>query len=145
MSDFQHRIMALKAEVEALKTLKRKSSTTLATVTHTATCTATLYKDQYGLIYTRKAGAIEIIPDDPNGFIYSVAIPQFSSRGRNVRTFNWLFDNGNAGVALIPFGSSADNGMPNNSTKNITLTAYITATSDFSTSSSQLSNDTYGE
>lgn len=142
--DFAERIKRLKAEVEALKTVKRKSSTTLSTITHTATCTAQLYKDSYGIVHTRYAGAIQIVPADENPLVYSVALPPYTSRNRNVRAFNWLFDSGTPGVALIPFGSSADSGMANNSTKNITLTAYITATGDFTTTSSQILNDSEG-
>lgn len=142
--DFAERIKRLKAEVEALKTAKRKSSTTLSTITHTATCTAQLYKDSYGIVHTRYAGVVQIVPTDENPLVYSVALPPYTSRNRNVRAFNWLFDSGTPGVALIPFGSSADNGMANNSTKNVTLTAYITATGDFTTTSSQILNDSEG-
>lgn len=143
--NFAERVKRLKAEVEALKTAKRKSSTTLSTITHAVTCTAQLYKDSYGIVHTRYAGAIAMIPtDSENPLVYSVALPPYTSRNRNVRAFNWLFDDGAVGVALIPFGSSADSGMVNNSTKNVTLTAYITATGDFTTTSSQILNDSEG-
>lgn len=138
MTDFQHRIMALKAEVEALKTTRRKSSTTLMTITKTATCTAQI-TNYNNVILCTKAGAVAIVPTDgADNFLYSVAIRPYANRGREVETYNWLFADGIVGAMAVPFGSDLDNDLAVGATKNITITVYITATSDFETESSQI-------
>lgn len=144
MRDFAQRMKALRAEVEALKTAKRKSSTTLSTISKTATCNCTLFKDNYGMIYTRYAGTVKLIPKYGQTLLYSVANQPYASRNRDVRIFNWLFDDGSVGAVIIPFSSSADVSMANNSTKNIALTVTITATGDFQTESGQILNDDWG-
>lgn len=138
MTDFDHRIMALRAEVEALKTTRRKSSTTLTTITKTVRCTAQL-KRSGNVVLCTKAGAIAIIPtDESQEFLYSVAIAPYSQRGRDVRTTNWLFADGVVGAVLEPYSSDQDDGMAAGATKNITITAYITATADFEAETSQV-------
>ena len=142
--DFSQRIKALRAEVEALKTVKRKNSITLATITKTATCAGQIYKDQNGLLYVRYSGAVKIIPKGENPIIYSVALAPYAERKRDARAFNWLFNDDEVGVVVTPFTNSADSSMANNSTKNIALTVHITATDDFTTQSSQILNDDTG-
>ena len=138
MTDFDHRIIALRNEVEALKTTRRKSSTTLTTITKTATCTAQLM-NYNNVILCLKAGAIAVIPaDGSNGFLYSCALNPYSTRGRDVEILNWLFDDGEVGVMCVPRASSLDNTLSVGSTKNITIEVIITATCDFETEASQI-------
>lgn len=138
MTDFDHRIMALKSEVEALKTIRRRSSTTLTTITKTVTCTAVLV-NYNNIILCKKAGAIKITPiNSADEFLYSSAIQPYSDRGRKIETYNWLFSDGSMGVMCVPFGSDMDDGMSAGDTKNVTITVYITSTSDFETDTSQI-------
>ena len=138
MSDFSHRIMALKAEVEALKTARRKSSTTLMTITKTVACTATL-KNVNNVVLCQKAAGVAIIPTDGNDeFLYSVAIEPYANRGRDVETYNWLFDDEAMGVMCVPRSSDQDDGMTSGQTKTINIQVKITATSNFATETSQI-------
>lgn len=136
--DFEHRIIALRSEIEALKTTRRKSSSTLTTITKTVTCTAQL-KNVSNVILCRRAGALAIVPTDGStNFLYSVALQPYSSRGRDVRTTNWLFNDGAVGVMCVPDASDLDDNLADGSTKNVTITVYITATCDFTTEASQI-------
>ena len=139
MTTFDDRIIALKNEVEALKAAKRKSSLVLSTITKTCTATAQLYKTDHDVIICTKAALISIErSDDDNPLLFSWSMPGYSSRGRNVDAIAWTDADGADGLLLVPYSSSADAGMARNSYKNITLTAYITATGDFTASSTQV-------
>lgn len=153
MKTFAERIKALRAEVEALKAVKSKSSTVLNTVTKEIQCTATIYRADGsgaigpGLLTVRDMGLIEIIPtDSSNPLIFSYAQPAFADRGNRPSSLrSWMTANGNPAVLVDPgTSSSVDGGMAYGSTKTVTLTVYITATGDFTTSISTIryTNDT---
>ena len=76
--------------------------------------------------------------DGSTDFLFSASIQPYSSRGRDVRVYNWLFDDGAVGVMCVPFPSDLDNNLADGSTKNVTITVKITATSDFTTEASQI-------
>lgn len=137
---FDKRIKALRAEIEALKTVRRKSSLTLETTTKTATCTATLYKTSTGVVTCQYSGLIEITPASAdNEPLISYSQPSYSARGnRNITLTPWVKSDGTLGILCTPDGASVDSSMANNSTKNITITIYITATDNFTTTSSQV-------
>lgn len=137
---FVERIKALRSEVEALKAVRRKSSLSLNTITKTATCTATLYKTSAGVIVCRYAGLVEIVPNSTdNEAIFCYAQPAASQRNnRQITLTNWVKSDGTLGVLCTPFAISGDGSMASESTKNVTITVYITSTSDFTTSSSQV-------
>lgn len=143
MNDFAQRVKALKLEVEALKAARRRNSTILRTSTRTATCTAKLYRTANNVVVCRQAGLIEINQADPdNEFVFSYAQPAFSYRGnRNIEIMGWIKDDGTPCVLCIPNAAGADNNMAANSYKDITITVEITATDDFTTTSSQILND----
>ena len=138
--NFEERIKALKAEVEALKTAKHKSSSVLNTVTKTATCTATLYKTSHNVVTCRWAGLVKITPKNSNNEpLISYAQPSYADRGnRDVSLVSWVDGNGTLGILCVPSDASSDSSMTAGSTKDITITIYITATDDFTTTSSQV-------
>ena len=138
---FDKLIKDLRAEVEALKTIRRKSSLTFETVTKTATGTAVLHKNGSGTITCKKAAVISIVTSDPNPFVFGYSQPSGSTRGRKVDLMGWTDSNGRPAILAIPSGSSNDSSMANNSNKNVTITVYITATTDFTTTSSQVTYD----
>lgn len=141
MTDFDQRIKNLKEEVEALKTIKRKNSTTLTTITKSAVCIGQLKRIGNAVI-CMKAGAIAIVPTNPNEkFVFCCALDNYSTKKRQIETINWLFDDGTVGLCCIPRASGIDNGMAANATKNVSITVYVTATSDFEIESSQIIND----
>ena len=142
MKDFAQRVKALKLEVEALKAARRRNSTILRTFTRTATCTARLYR-RANYVVCRQAGLIEINQAHPdNEFVFGYAQPAFSYRGnRNISIMGWVKDDGTPCVLCIPDPAGADNNMVANSYKDITITVVITATDDFTTTSSQILND----
>lgn len=143
MNDFAQRVKALKLEVEALKAARRRNSTTLRTITKTATCTAQLYKTSHNVVLCRKAGLIEInqIGSD-NEFVFGFSQPSFSNRGhRYIILCGWAKDDGTPGVLCVPRGSGVDNDMAQGAYKNVTISVTITATSDFTLTSSQILND----
>lgn len=145
MKTFAERIKALRAEVEALKAVKSKSSTTLATITKTITCTAVKQRDDPtplgpGMIFTKYMALIEIIPTDPaNPLIFSYSQPPYAERGnRSSLCYGWMMANGNPAVLVNPGSSSSDNDMAAQEQRTITLTIYITATGDFTTNVTQV-------
>lgn len=138
---FDKLIKDLRAEVEALKTVKRKSSLTLETVTKTAIGTAVLHKNGSGTITCKKAAVISIVTDDPNPFVFGYAQRSGSVRERKMDLMGWTDSNGQPAILAIPSGSSIDSDMANNSDKSIIVFVHITATTDFTTTSSQITYD----
>lgn len=137
---FAERIKALRAEIEALKTIRRRSSTTLETITRSATCTARLYKTNAGVVVCQYAGLVEITPtDSDNEPLIGISQPPYASRGnREVELVRWVKSDGTLGVLCTPGANSSDESMATGGTKDVTLTIYITATGDFATTSSQV-------
>lgn len=137
---FAERMKALKAEIEALKTVKRKSSLALDTITKSATCTAQLYRTDAGVIVCQYSGLIEITPkDSTNEPLIGYAQPSYSARGkRDIRLTPWTAQNGGLGILCTPDANSAENGMAKGETKDVQITIYITSTGDFTTSSGQI-------
>jgi tetrahydromethanopterin S-methyltransferase subunit H len=137
---FADRMKTLKAEIEALKTVKRKSSLTLATVTKSATCVAQLYRTEAGAVICQYSGLIEITPrDGTNEPLIGYSQPSYSARGtRDVRLTPWVTADGKLGILCTPEANSAENNMATGSTKDIQITVYITATDDFTTASGQV-------
>lgn len=149
MKDFEHRIKALQAEVEALKAVKQKSSTTLATYTKKVTCSALLMRGNStplgpGVIWTRNMALVEIVPkDSSNPLIFSFSQPSYSDRGnRSSKLYPWMVSNGNSAVLVDPGTSPSDNSMADGTTRTINMTIYITATGDFSVNVSQIQYST---
>ena len=149
MKSFEQRIKALRAEVEALKAVKRKSSTALNTITKTVTCTSTVYRANgsgyyaAGTYVLRRIGQIEIVSTDGAPLLFSYYVAPYASRGnRPIRIMSWLSSNDNPAILADPIaGSGTDSTIPNGSTRDITMTIYITATADFTTNVSQLNYD----
>lgn len=150
MKDFAHRIKALRAEVEALKAVKRKSSITLNTITKTATCYSTIYRADgsgfhaAGSYVLRRIGQIEIIPTDGAPMIFSYSLQPYAERTvHTVSIDSWLTDNDNPGLlARVNLYANGEwDNIPLGGTLDVPITVYITATADFTTNSSQLSFD----
>lgn len=145
MTTFGDYMKALRAEVEALKAERRRSSLTFKTKTITATAPATLYKTQTGgVIVARYCALIELIPTDTdNRLMISYAQPTAPSRSNRLILIEpWTMPNGNPALYLRPSGASADASMANGSTKQINITVYITATGDFTTANHQIIGST---
>lgn len=139
--NFEERIKALKAEVEALKTVRRKSSTTFATITKPATCTAQLYKTSAGVVVCQYAGLVKISPSTSGEQpIIGYSQVPYSSRNRDITLTPWVDGSGTLGILCIPDASGLDSGMATETTKNVTVTIYITSTVDFTTSTAQVRN-----
>lgn len=148
MKSFEQRIKALRAEVEALKAVKRKSSTALNTITKTVTCTSTLYRADgsgyyaAGTLFVKKIGQIEIIPTDGQPLIFSFSQPPYASRNnRSSTVLSWLSADGNPAVIVNPGEAASDSSIPNGTSRDIQLTVNITATADFTTRVTQLVNN----
>lgn len=139
MTTFEKRIKALRAEVEALKAVKSKSSTTIKTQTKTATGYAEIYRDEYGGIITLKAPLFEIIPTTNEPFLFYASQPPYNERGQRTSSIEyWMAQSGNSAVVIRPGESPNDSSIPVGGTRTITLTANIIATADFTISVSQL-------
>lgn len=137
---FQQRIKALKSEIEALKTVRSKSSLVLNTTTKTATCAARLYKTSTGVVVCQYSGLIEINPSNTdNEPLIGYSQPSYSARGnREIDLTPWVKSDGTLGILCTPDAASSDSSMSAGATKDITITVYITATDDFTTTSSQV-------
>lgn len=134
MINFDHLILDLKREIEALKTIKRKSSTTLETITKTATGTATSVWTGHVATITRGA-LIKMTPaDSDNPFIFSWTLQPYAQRGRNIQVIPWTTSDGSPALVLIP-------ATDDNFVGNISVSVNITATGDFTISTSQIIND----
>ncbi len=145
MKDFARRIKALRAEVEALKAIKRKSSTVLNTITKSVSCTSTLYRADgtgyyaAGTLFLKKIAQVEIIPTGGEPLIFSYSMPPYADRNnRSVKISSWLSSNGNPAVIVDPGEAASDSTIANGTSRDITMTIYITATADFTTSVTQL-------
>lgn len=141
MTQFDKLIKDLRSEVEALKTIRRKSSLTLETQTKTATGTAVLHKNGNGVITCKKAALISIVSNDSNPFVFGYSLQSGAIRGRKMNLTGWTDANNRPAILVVPRESSSESSMPNNSDKNITVTVYITATTEFTTASSQIIYD----
>lgn len=134
MINFDHLILDLKREIEALKTIKRKSSTTLETITKTATGTATSVWTGHATTITR-AALVKMTPaDSDNPFIFSWTLQPYAQRGRNIQVIPWTTSDGSPALVLIP-------ATDDNFVGNISVSVNITATGDFTISTSQIIND----
>ena len=144
MMTFDDYMKDIRAEMEALKTERRRSSLTFKTKTITTTAPATLYKTQVGGIITaRYCAVVELVPKDTdNRLAFCFSQPSFATRGRHVIIMPWTMANGNPAIYLEPKGSSADSGMANGSTKEITLSVTITASGDYTTTNHKVLGDT---
>lgn len=135
MKNFDDLIKETRAEIEALKSVKRKSSLTLATITKTATGTAVIYK-QGATRKLHKAALITIKPKDAdNQLIIGHSQPARAVRGRNITIQPWTTPNGDLGLLASP-GTTPDTFA--DGYNNVTVTINITATGDFTTESSQI-------
>lgn len=134
MTNFDQLIIELKREIEALKTIKRKSSLTLTTTTKTATGTATaIWTGTASAI--SKAALIKLTPaDSDNPFIFSWTLQPYSYRDRNIHVIPWTTSDGSPAIVLVPDVHPAESGS-------ISMTINITATGDFTISTSQITNE----
>lgn len=133
MTDFDKLIKDLTTEIEALKTIRRKSSLTLTTTTKTATGTAVAYYTGHVSTVTR-AALIKLTPADPeNPFIFSWTLQPYAQRGRNIGIVPWTVD-GNPALVLVPSLGTGESG-------NIPVSVNITATGDFTISTAQIIYD----
>lgn len=133
MTDFDKLIKDLTTEIEALKTIRRKSSLTLTTTTKTATGTAVAYYTGHVSTLTR-AALIKLTPADPeNPFIFSWTLQPYAQRGRNIGIVPWTVD-GNPALVLVPSLGTGESG-------NIPVSVNITATGDFTISTAQIIYD----
>lgn len=124
MTDFDSYIKDLEAEVEALKTVKRKSSLTMATITKTIQATATIGTSGQVMVAT----SVPFIKFDPlhpeNPFVFGWSLAPYSERNRDIQVLPWL-DGDDYGVLIIPSPNNTD--TPG--TINIDIT--ITSTGDY--------------
>lgn len=133
MTDFDKLIKDLTTEIEALKTIRRKSSLTLTTTTKTATGTAVAHYTGHVSTLTR-AALIKLTPADPeNPFIFSWTLQPYAQRGRNIGIVPWTVD-GNPALVLVPSLGTGESG-------NIPVSVNITATGDFTISTAQIIYD----
>lgn len=133
MINFDKLIKDLTTEIEALKTIRRKSSLTLTTTTKTATGTAVAYYTGHVSTITR-AALIKLTPADPdNPFIFSWTLQPYAQRGRNIEIVPWTVD-GNPALVLVPSLGTGESG-------NISVSVNITATGDFTISTAQIIYD----
>lgn len=140
MSNLEGRITALRREVEALKTLKKKSSLTLSTITKTIVCTGSVYKYSTPLgdvIVPRMAGLIKISPNDSGECLLGYSQPSYAARGnRRVDITRWI-DGGAIGVVCTPYSAPSDSALPYG-VSNISISVNITCTSDFTYTTGQV-------
>lgn len=134
MTKFDKLIINLRAEIEALKTIRRKSSLTLTTTTKTATGTAVAYYTGHVSTITR-AALIKLTPSDPtNPFIFSWTLLPYAQRNRNINVIPWTTSDGSPALVLDPETTGNESG-------NISVSVNITATDDFTISTSQIIYD----
>lgn len=134
MTNFDKLIKDLHTEIEALKTIRRKSSLTLTTTTKTATGTAVAHYTGHVSTLTR-AALIKLTPTDPeNPFIFSWTLQPYAQRGRNIEIVPWTTSDGNPALVLAPSLNTGESG-------NIPVSVNITATGDFTISTAQIIYD----
>lgn len=125
MTDFDSYIKDLETEVEALKTVKRKSSLTMATITKTIQASATI--DTSGQVaIISSVPFIKFDPKQPeNPFVFSWTLAPYSERNRDIQVLPWL-DGDDYGVILIPSPNNTD------TPGTISVSITITSTGDYS-------------
>ena len=134
-NQFAKLIKTLQREVTEEKTVRRRSSLTLQTITKTVTLSCTVHRTSTNYFLT-KAGLARIT--------FNTSTPQIfasitrSTGGRGISFSNLNLDNG-AGVIAIPtIGNTWDSGMSVNSDKTFTVQIGITATADFTVTADQV-------
>lgn len=120
MTDFDAYFKELEAEVEALKTVKRKSSLTMTTITKSIQASATIGTSGQVKVIT----AVPFIKFDPrhpeNPFIFSWTLAPFNERNRDIQIIPWL-DGDDYGVLAVPTPNDGDE--PGDISFNITITS----------------------
>lgn len=145
MKTFAQRIKALRAEVEALKAVKSKSSIALKTVTKSVECSAVIRRAADtplgpGPIIVRYMALIELVPtDQTTPFIFSYSQPSYAQRGERMsHCYTWMTASGNPAVLVDPGSAPSDDTLGALQDRTINMTVYITATADFTPNVSQI-------
>lgn len=134
-NQFAKLIKTLQREVIEEKTVRRRSSLTLQTVTKTVMLSCTVHRTSTNYFLTR-AGLARIT--------FNTGTPQIfagitkSAGGRGISFSNLNLDSG-AGLIVIPTsGDTWDSEMSVNSDKTFTVQIGITATADFTVTADQV-------
>lgn len=132
MTDFDSYLKDLETEVEALKTVKRKSSLTMATITKTITATATIAITSGGVAIATQVPFIKFDPKTPeNPFIFCWSLKPYNQRNRDIDILPWI-DGDDYGIVLLP-GTNSDDVAGT-----ISMDVIITSTGDYTPTISQL-------
>lgn len=135
-NQFAKLIKTLQREVIEEKTVRRRSSLTLDTITKNITVTVTLYRESGQLFYPTKVGLVKI--DFPDGEPQLVTPTIVNANSRGVRFSMYNIDNG-AGIMVIPTtGTRWDDDMTIGSSKDITITVGVVMTGDCDLTADQI-------
>lgn len=136
---FDERIKSLEAEIEALKTVRRRASSTIPTTSEVVTISPTIIGTKIGntnYAFAEKAGVIVVQTNDP-GFVSFSVVTNAGSRRYFTESIGDA--NGNNKFRLyIQFPSSADaSELGGSGRKTVPVQIKITSTSDFTHTISQ--------
>lgn len=141
MGSFNDRLLQIEREIQALKTIRRRTSTTMKTITKRVTATVTFTARQTALgvfVYTESRGYVEITPSDaslPYFFAYS-KMSTTQSGGRRI-TLQPYGENGKSGYLVDASTLESDKSIGAGGHMNVSVSFYITCTQDFTWTASQ--------
>lgn len=133
MTNFDKLIKDLEAEVEALKTLKRKSSTTLETITKRVDTSASIaFQTTSPNVMCWDAVVIRITPAHEQNILYSVSFPPYATNNRNIQVIPWIESDGTPAILAVPQYNGNDSGWGGyDQPRDVNFSLFITATDDF--------------
>lgn len=134
MTNFDKYILELENEVEALKTIRRKSATMLTTITKRIDTSATIADQNFSINESVRCWdavliRLEFVSD--KDALYSVSFPPYSENGRPISVINWIDTDGTPAVLAMPYYNGQDSFDSYNTPRTVNFSLFITATDDF--------------
>lgn len=142
MSSFNDRLLQIEREIQGLKTIRRRTSTTMNTITKMVTATVTLsaYQTPLGdiVVYVESRGYIEITPkDDSLPYFYAYSGRGVAQSGGRIVTAVEYGENGKSGYLVEVSTLESDKNIGAGGHMDVSVNFYITCTQDFTWSASQ--------
>ena len=137
MTNFDKYILELENEVNALKTIRRKSATILTTITKRIDTSASIAWQNYPTNETIRcwdAVLIRLEFVSNKDALYSVSFPPYSQNGRPIQPLNWIDTDGTPAILAIPFRARTDDSIiwgGYDIPRTVNFSLFITATDDF--------------
>ena len=131
---FNDRLLQIEREIQALKTVRRRTSTTMRVITKQVSATVRLKARGTPLGVVARVqyyGYVEIVPSDSSmPFFFSTSELEFGQVGRTVELIGYGLDNRFGVLVDVGFAAS-DNTMADGETRDIQIAFYVSCTQDF--------------